>query len=411
MYVKCEDLEEAKELFERMEEKMMVSWATMLIGYVKFGYLDAAWRLFNVMPENDVVPWNAMISAYVQAGHDKETLSLFYEMQAMKVEPDEVTMVFHEILDRNALTYTAIIGGLALHRDAQDALSYFLEMIAVGVTSDEVTFLGVLSACCLGDPQKHRVGRAAMKLLDLDLNDSGIYVLLANMYVEENTGDKAGELRKMMREREVDKTPGCSSIEFNGNLGERLIEPSSSWFPRSFPQDSWSSSASSIGLPTLETAQPEVGSSGWKSTARRVVSGAPPAALENPEDRVPSAPVVLITASGLQGEQPLVDGTISEPVGCRRTARAAPAARAGRRVPAGDDWERLPRGPSPGVEQSTQNCALNVKVKKFNQARVNGGSNYDSLKRNHSQGNGLGGISGEKKTLLSLTLVRLCEMT
>ncbi|KAK8670583.1 hypothetical protein V6N13_037201 [Hibiscus sabdariffa] len=35
---------------------------------------------------------------------------------------------------------------------------------------------------------------------------------------------------------------------------------------------------------------PEVGSSGRKSTARRVVSGAPPAALENPEDRVPYAP-------------------------------------------------------------------------------------------------------------------------
>ncbi|KAJ1681037.1 hypothetical protein LUZ63_023741 [Rhynchospora breviuscula] len=41
------------------------------------------------------------------------------------------------------------------------------------------------------------------------------------------------------------------------------------------------------GPPTLETAQPEVGSSGRKSTARRAVSGAPPAALENPE--VPSA--------------------------------------------------------------------------------------------------------------------------
>ncbi|CAN7088847.1 unnamed protein product [Brassica rapa subsp. narinosa] len=43
-------------------------------------------------------------------------------------------------------------------------------------------------------------------------------------------------------------------------------------------------------LPTLETAQPEVGSSGWKSTARRVVSGAFPADLENPEDRVPVTP-------------------------------------------------------------------------------------------------------------------------
>ncbi|CAN6973052.1 unnamed protein product, partial [Brassica rapa subsp. trilocularis] len=43
-------------------------------------------------------------------------------------------------------------------------------------------------------------------------------------------------------------------------------------------------------LSTLEMAQPEVGSSVWKSTARRVVSGAFPAALENPEDRVPLTP-------------------------------------------------------------------------------------------------------------------------
>ncbi|KAK8956501.1 Alpha-galactosidase [Platanthera zijinensis] len=41
---------------------------------------------------------------------------------------------------------------------------------------------------------------------------------------------------------------------------------------------------------TLETAQPEVGSSGWKSAAHLAMSGAPPTALENPEDRVPSTP-------------------------------------------------------------------------------------------------------------------------
>ncbi|CAN7093027.1 unnamed protein product [Brassica rapa subsp. narinosa] len=43
-------------------------------------------------------------------------------------------------------------------------------------------------------------------------------------------------------------------------------------------------------LPTLETAQPEVGSSGWNSTARRVVLGAFSASLEIPEDRVPFTP-------------------------------------------------------------------------------------------------------------------------
>ncbi|KAL0759462.1 hypothetical protein Bca101_075612 [Brassica carinata] len=51
-------------------------------------------------------------------------------------------------------------------------------------------------------------------------------------------------------------------------------------------------------LPTLETAQPEVGSSGWKSTARRVVSGAFPVALENLEDRVPLTPVPNPSAVG-----------------------------------------------------------------------------------------------------------------
>ncbi|KAK7285972.1 hypothetical protein RJT34_20776 [Clitoria ternatea] len=100
-------------------------------------------------------------------------------------------------------------------------------------------------------------------------------------------------------------------------------------------------------LPTLETAQPEVGSSGWKSTARRVVSGAPLAALENPEDRVPPTPGR--THNRIRSPSP-------EPVGCRWTARAALAARAGCRVPVGG---RIGSGSfrafSPGVEQSTQN--------------------------------------------------------
>ncbi|KAK8640473.1 hypothetical protein V6N13_008226 [Hibiscus sabdariffa] len=78
---------------------------------------------------------------------------------------------------------------------------------------------------------------------------------------------------------------------------------------------------------------PEVESSGRKSTARRVVSGAPPAALENPEDRVSSAPGR--THNRIRSPRAGHGGPSPEPVGCRCTARAAPAARAGRRVPAG----------------------------------------------------------------------------
>ncbi|KAF7800442.1 atp synthase subunit beta [Senna tora] len=140
-----------------------------------------------------------------------------------------------------------------------------------------------------------------------------------------------------------------SNENFEGRRGERFhVNGTCTWGVRRRrrgPREEFSFLFNS--LPTLETAQPEVGSSGWKSTARRVVSGAPPAALENPEDRVPPTPGR--THNRIRSPSP-------EPVGCRWTARAAPAARAGRRVPAGGRTGNGPFGvPSPGVEQSTQN--------------------------------------------------------
>ncbi|KAL0745709.1 hypothetical protein Bca101_101778 [Brassica carinata] len=114
-----------------------------------------------------------------------------------------------------------------------------------------------------------------------------------------------------------------------------------------------------------------VGSSGWKSTARRVVS-VHSRALENLEDRkCRHARSHFITASGLQGEQPL--GWLGVPVPTRPTVggllepltwRATASCRPGR---TGNGSFELSR-----AEQPTQNCALNVKVKKFNQARISG---------------------------------------
>ncbi|KAK4441472.1 Pentatricopeptide repeat-containing protein, mitochondrial [Sesamum alatum] len=283
------------------------------------GDLNYSKRLLFAMQNPNAFSWNIVIRAICDSQNPSEAFLLYKEMLVVvgvSLRPDNYTFpllfktcakllffqmgyeilghVFNANPGRNALTYTAIIGGLALHGDAQDALSYFLEMIDAGLTPDEVTFLGVLSACCHGGlveegrkifsqmsskfnipPQiKHyscmvdllgRAGllkeaiellesmpieadavvwgamffacrihknielgeRAAMKLLDLDPDDSGIYVLLANMYVEANMWDKAGKVRKMMRERGVDKTPGCSSIEVNGNLYEFIVRDKS----------------------------------------------------------------------------------------------------------------------------------------------------------------------------------------
>ncbi|CAN7093031.1 unnamed protein product [Brassica rapa subsp. narinosa] len=64
------------------------------------------------------------------------------------------------------------------------------------------------------------------------------------------------------------------------------------WSLQNLGREPWRSGrrCTSWCLPTLETAQPEVRSSSWKSTARRVVFGAFPVALENLEDRVSLTP-------------------------------------------------------------------------------------------------------------------------
>ncbi|VFQ88511.1 unnamed protein product [Cuscuta campestris] len=345
MYVKCGDIGKAKALFGRMNERTDVTWTTMIVGYAMFGFLQDARKLFDEFPQKgNVVTWNAMIGGYVKANCGKEALALFQEMQAMNIKPDEVTMVcclsacsqlgaleigcwihhfikihnlslnvslgtalidmyakcgnvekavqvFHEMTVKNALTWTAMIGALALNGDAHNALSHFRIMVDdVGLAPDDVTFLGVLLACrhgglvtegrkvfaemtsrfkippkskhysCMVDLlgrsgllneaqalitsmpsnadasvwgalfsscQTHRnieLGeKAALKLLQLDPDDSGIYVQLANMYIEANLWHKAREVRKMISERGLEKTPGCSSIEVNGDIFEFTV--------------------------------------------------------------------------------------------------------------------------------------------------------------------------------------------
>ncbi|KAL5981966.1 hypothetical protein ACLOJK_016033 [Asimina triloba] len=340
MYVKCGCLDQARQVFDNMQTRTVVSWTTMVAGHVKLGFLGKAREYFDKMPERDGVVWNAMISGYVQSKQGKEALALFREMVAAGAKPCEFTMVsllsacaqmgaldmgiwvhwyinkrsipqsielatalvdmyakcgrieksllvFSKIPNKNALTWTAMIGGLAIHGHGQDAICYFLKMLDAGLKPDEVTFVEVLSACChaglveegreffklmstrygLSPKLKHyscmlnllgRAGlldeaedlikampmepdavvwgalffacrmhgnvamgkRAALKLFGLDPYDSGSYVSLASMYMEANMQHEAGKVWASMRERGLEKNPGCSMIEVNGIVYE-----------------------------------------------------------------------------------------------------------------------------------------------------------------------------------------------
>jgi pentatricopeptide repeat protein len=201
MYMKCGSIEDAKRLFDKMQEKDIFSWTTMLDGYAKLGEYDEARRVFDAMPRKDIAAWNALISAYEQSGKPKEALVAFRELQLGKdAKPDEVTLVcalsasaqlgamdlgrwidvyikkhgiklnchlttslidmyakcgdlekalevFYSAERKDVFVWSAMIAGLAMHGRGRAAIDLFSKMLEAKVKPNAVTFTNVLCAC------------------------------------------------------------------------------------------------------------------------------------------------------------------------------------------------------------------------------------------------------------------------
>ncbi|CAL0308794.1 unnamed protein product [Lupinus luteus] len=200
MFAACGEMDAAQGIFNQMEIRDVISWTSIVTGFIGSGQFDLARTYFYQMPERDYVSWTAMIDGYLRKNRFKEALELFREMQMSNVKPDEFTMVsiltacahlgalelgewvktyidknsikndtfvgnalmdmyfkcgnvekarkvFKEMHQKDKFTWTAMIVGLAINGHGEEALSMFSDMIEASVTPDEVTYIGVLCAC------------------------------------------------------------------------------------------------------------------------------------------------------------------------------------------------------------------------------------------------------------------------
>jgi hypothetical protein len=89
------------------------------------------------------------------------------------------------------------------------------------VGADEAGWGALLNACRMHGNVE--IGEcAADKLVGLDPSDSGIYVLMSQIYASKSNWGQVKMLRTVMRDRGVKKNPGCSSIEVDGKFYEFL---------------------------------------------------------------------------------------------------------------------------------------------------------------------------------------------
>ncbi|XP_059066132.1 putative pentatricopeptide repeat-containing protein At3g49142 [Cryptomeria japonica] len=200
--------------------------------YAKCGSIDMAREMFENIPQRNVISWNAMISGYAQNGFCKDALKLFELMKHSGTHPDHVSFTcvllacshvglveegckyFNAMGDSYYITptidhYMCVVDFFGRAGYLEEALNFIIKMPVKPVV--------VVWTCLLGACKAHKnIGLGvftATLLFDLDPKNARTYVLLSNIYADAKRRHEVQLVRKLMKDRGINKVPGCSWIE------------------------------------------------------------------------------------------------------------------------------------------------------------------------------------------------------
>ncbi|XP_021851765.1 pentatricopeptide repeat-containing protein At1g08070, chloroplastic-like [Spinacia oleracea] len=208
MYSKCGRIDIAEDLFNEMPNKDLVTYNSLIVGYSDHGKANLALTLFNKMTDQgiklDNITFIAILSACSHAGLVSKGKEIFTDMQQkFGLQPKAEHYVC--MID--------LLGRVGLLEEAYDMIRN------MHIEPDEAAWGALLNACRIhgyADFGKY----VAEKLIDLNPDDSGTYVVLANLCAKEKRWVDVRNVRSMMREKGVRKTRGHSFIEVEGDFHE-----------------------------------------------------------------------------------------------------------------------------------------------------------------------------------------------
>ncbi|EYU37731.1 hypothetical protein MIMGU_mgv1a017991mg, partial [Erythranthe guttata] len=206
MYANCASMEDAKTCFERMEEKDVACWNTLISGYGMIGCGNEAIELFSQMKNSGLVPdestFVSVLCSCSNTGLVDLGLQIFDRMQKLwNIIP-------------SSKHYACVIDLLGRSGRVNEAYSLMKRMhLQPGVE----ILSSLLTACRIY--KNLEVGiEISRKLFELKPNDAGYYVLLSNMYALAGDWDCARTSRTYLKSNNLKKNPGVSSIEISGEI-------------------------------------------------------------------------------------------------------------------------------------------------------------------------------------------------
>ncbi|KAH6755826.1 hypothetical protein C2S53_009076 [Perilla frutescens var. hirtella] len=203
--------------------------------YFRCGNMDSALLVFNSMARHDTISWNSIICGLAHHGHGEKAVEMFEKMRLSRVEPNQITFVgilsacshaglvtlgkhyFNVMKNKYSLKptnehYTCMVDLLGRFGLIDEAVEL---MNAINIDGLEVhaSVWGALFGACRMHKNMLLAEIAGEKILDVEPSNSGVYMILAEMYLANGRREKAYNMWIRMRENGVKKQPGCSWIE------------------------------------------------------------------------------------------------------------------------------------------------------------------------------------------------------
>ena len=193
MYAKCGSIEEARQAFDNLTNRNVVSWTATVGAHAQSGSIGST-KL------GDIVTWTVMIGAYAGSGRGVEAYDLYLKMKEEGFQPDAVTyvsllndcastgalewvkdvhrhileggyesdvrvgnalvhmyaksgsiedaaVVFDRMKERDVITWNVMIGAYAGNGRGVEAYDLYLKMKEEGFQPDAVTYVSLLNDC------------------------------------------------------------------------------------------------------------------------------------------------------------------------------------------------------------------------------------------------------------------------
>ncbi|KAF6160643.1 hypothetical protein GIB67_019583 [Kingdonia uniflora] len=169
-YLKCGGIDDARDVFDEMPQRHIVTWNSMISAYIRCKRSDEAVKLFRMTFSEDVIADEFTFSSIFKGFSDLGVLyqgreahgrlvvlgldiwngfvgSALVHMYARFGKLGDARLVSDRVLEKDVVLMTALIVGYTQHGEDSEALEVFRDMVLMGIKANDFTFSSVLIAC------------------------------------------------------------------------------------------------------------------------------------------------------------------------------------------------------------------------------------------------------------------------